>query len=61
MDDVTADEFHAFMEILGSLSIYSGKNIANNAAIIANEKMTFFAYMGIFDVVTKLVIVRNTI
>ena len=37
--------------------VINSLNIANNAAIIANEKMTFFAYMGIFDVVTKLVIV----
>lgn len=32
-------------------------NIANNASIIAFEKMSFFAYMGIFDAVTKLMIV----
>ena len=37
--------------------VINSLNIANNAAIIANEKMTFFAYMGILDVVTKLVIV----
>ena len=29
--------------------VINSLNIANNAAIIANEKMTFFAYMGIFD------------
>lgn len=32
-------------------------NITNNASIIAFEKMGFFAYMGIFDAVTKLLIV----
>lgn len=35
----------------------SSLNIPNIAAIIAYEKMTFFAYMGIFDAVSKLLIV----